>query len=1194
MKQSEYLSQAHKILEAAATTSLSPEDRAQQAIQLAQWMLEEATATCGRKERKRMHELAQMMKDPHGKVFTTLFTDQCFRSRQSKRAADQLCYLLKRFGIPQFLSPVKRLGMRAFQTFSPYIPQFTMPVAQQMVRKEMRHVIVPGEPIPLEQYLCKRKKQKIHVNFNHLGEAILGEEEAEKRTQLYIDALANDSINYVSVKVSSICSQINLLAYEETLERVKERLRRLYRTAQEYPQKNAAGQEVPKFINLDMEEYRDLNLTVDVFQQLLDEEEFHQLPAGIVLQAYLPDSFLIQQSLTEWALKRTEAGRSFIKIRLVKGANLAMEQVDAALHSWPQAPYPSKVEVDANYKRMLIYGCRMEHARAVHLGIGSHNLFDISYALLLRKENGVEAEVDFEMLEGMADHLRRVVQRLADSILLYSPVALEQEFQTAVAYLMRRLDENTAPQNFLRHSFGLSPGSEEWKKEEKRFRDACALIDNVSQGARRSQDRTLIPSEKDNHLPFENEPDTDFSLPKNQEWARHLIQQWRGRGYSCLPLSIGNQQLVTEETRANVDPSHPQEDFYRISLASSEQINQALEIAEKARDSWRCVHKEEKAEILLRVADNLRKNRSSFVGVMLVDGGKTLAEADVELSEAIDFAEYYARSMLQWSAFEPLRWKPKGTVLVTPPWNFPCAIPLGGVLAALVTGNTVIFKPAVETALVAWYLATSVWEAGVPKEALQFVTCKHEQGSQMIQDPRISAVILTGGTETAEHFLNLRPSLHLMAETGGKNALIVTSMADRDLAIKDCIQSAFGHSGQKCSAASLLILEKEIYDDAHFLEQLKDAAASLKVGSAWDPATMVNPLIRPPKNNLKKGLTELEEGEHWLLQPQQDPTNPHLWSPGIKVGVKSGAFTHLNELFGPVLSVMRAENLDHAIDLANAVPYGLTAGLHSLDEREHAHWLQKMEAGNYYINRGITGAIVQRQPFGGCKRSSFGHGSKAGGPNYLLELMVAEEEGSAFKEGASFTTELRAVGKCLPKDQKHEWEQDAANYTFWWLRHFRKKHDPSRLQGQDNFFSYRPYASYTLRLQEGDSTIDICRVIAAAYICGTPLELSGTEEQLDPFKYIELISRVWEDEEKFLQRIENKKIQYLRLLKAPLEVLRQALVKGEQRVFDRPISRLGRLELLNYTREISVSVNYHRYGNLGEREAEPRRELPLS
>ncbi len=293
-----------------------------------------------------------------------------------------------------------------------------------------------------------------------------------------------------------------------------------------------------------MEEYRDLDLTVTAFREVLDEDEFLPLPAGVVLQAYLPDSHRAQRALVAWATERCGRGGAPIKLRVVKGANLAMERIEADLHGWPQTPYLTKREVDANWKRMVEYGCRPDHARAVHLGIASHNLFDVAYGLLLREEAGVEDWVEFEMLEGMANHQARAVQERAGGLLLYAPVVRAEDFHSAIAYLVRRLDENTAEDNFLRHVFGLEPGSPQWERERDRFLGAFEIMDSVSDRPRRTQDRRgrgprRGPTARDPSEPFVNEPDTDWSLPANRAWIDDVIARWRERTPEAVPLQIG-------------------------------------------------------------------------------------------------------------------------------------------------------------------------------------------------------------------------------------------------------------------------------------------------------------------------------------------------------------------------------------------------------------------------------------------------------------------------------------------------------------------------------------------------------------------------------------------------------------------------------------------------------------------------------
>ncbi|HXL45783.1 MAG TPA: proline dehydrogenase family protein, partial [Candidatus Binatia bacterium] len=671
---------------------------------------------------------------------------------------------------------------------------------------------------------------------------------------------------------------------------------------------------------------------------------------------------------------------------------LAMERIEAAQHGWSQAPYETKAEVDANYKRMLEYGCRPEHAEAVHLGVASHNLFDIAYGLVLRDVLHVEPWVEFEMLEGMANHQARAVQGRAGGLLLYAPVVRAEDFHSAIAYLVRRLDENTAPENFLRHVFDLEPGSAEWAAERDRFLAALEIMAELSDAPRRLQDRKVEADAPPVQRPFEtkfvNDPDTDWTLTANRAWIEDVVPRWRERSPEAIPLQVGGEFRGGAREGQGRDPSRPGRLAYRFALANPDDVDRALTVARAAQPAWATLRTAERDARLEACAAKLGRRRGDLIGAMILDGAKTVTEADAEVSEAVDFARYYARTLRETAGeLDDCRMEPLGVVVVTPPWNFPLSIPAGGVLAALAAGNAVVLKPAPEAVLVGWWLANCLWDAGIPREVLQFLPCPDDEiGRGLVTDARVAGVILTGSVETARLFLGWRPDLTLFAETSGKNAIIVTSLADRDQAIRDLVRSAFGHNGEKCSAASLAICEAEVYDDPDFRRQLRDAAASLAVGSAWESTSRITPLTQPPGAALQRALTVLDEDEEWLLEPRPATDNAQLWSPGIKLGVRPGSFFHRTECFGPVLGLMRAADLDQAIALANAQPFGLTSGIQTLDDREIARWLDRIEAGNLYVNRPITGAIVGRQPFGGWKASSVGPGAKAGGPNYVLQL----------------------------------------------------------------------------------------------------------------------------------------------------------------------------------------------------------------
>lgn len=1136
---------------------------AQDAVERAAELLKKALAEQTGSERQYGAKLAGMMQDADGKKLTMLMPDQAFRSHNAARIADQVRHLTERYGIPEYFQLWEQAALGAGNVASRFLPDVVVPFIVMKLRQETRNVILPGEEGPFRNYLEKRRSGGTRLNINYLGEAILGEGEAQKRFDAYMDLLARPDVEYISVKISSIFSQINLVAFDETVEQIKDRLRRLYRQAMTHEYRHPGGRVTPKFINLDMEEYRDLHLTVNAFKQVLDEAEFATFRAGIVLQGYLPDSYNVQRDLTEWAQARVARGGAPIKLRIVKGANLAMERVEAALHDWEQAPYTSKHQVDANYKRMVTYGSTPERAQAVNLGIASHNLFDIAYAMLLREKFGLEAYVEFEMLEGMANHQARVVQREADGLLLYAPVVKREDFHSAIAYLVRRLDENTAEENFLHDSFDLKPGSPAWNKQRDLFLAAFADMDVVSDQPNRQQNRATEQIRFDAAESFDNVADTDFSLRQNQEWVRELVAEWSQRTFETIPLQIAGQFVESDRLADGYDPAQPGQVAYEYNLASAEQIETALQTAVDAQAGWRSKSVAERKALLVRVAEVLAERRGDFMGAMMRDGGKTVAQADPEVSEAIDFANYYARSFdLQAVELNDLDYEPLGTILITPPWNFPMAIPVGGVLAALMAGNTVLFKPAPEATLVGWYMVNALWDAGIPKTALQFVpTSDDEVGKGLVTDARVNAVILTGAYETARMFLDWKPNLRLFAETSGKNSMIVTALADRDQAVKDLVYSAFGHAGQKCSASSLAILEAEVYDDPAFRRQLKDAAQSKAVGSAHELSTLVAPVIREPDEKLRRALTQLEPGESWLLEPQQVGDNPNMWTPGIKLGVKPESFFHKTECFGPVLGLMRATDLNHAIELANAVDYALTSGLQSLDDREIAIWREKIHAGNAYINRSTTGAIVQRQPFGGWKQSAFGY-AKAGGPNYTLSL-------GTWRDAAAANTDA------LP------------SYQAAWDTHFSKEHDPSQILGESNVFRYRPIQRMILRVTPESASEDIERIVMASGICGVGLHISQSEAglvQMDTNKWVHVTTSV-DDEAQLIAHLQDPRYRYwqrLRVLDAPSATVRRAANEAHVYIVDAPVVSNGRIELRHYLMEQSVTQTTHRYGNILE------------
>jgi RHH-type proline utilization regulon transcriptional repressor/proline dehydrogenase/delta 1-pyrroline-5-carboxylate dehydrogenase len=471
-----------------------------------------------------------------------------------------------------------------------------------------------------------------------------------------------------------------------------------------------------------------------------------------------------------------------------------------------------------------------------------------------------------------------------------------------------------------------------------------------------------------------------------------------------------------------------------------------------------------------------------------------------------------------------------------------------------------------------------------------------------VNHPKVSSVILTGGTATALKMLDDNPRLDLYAETGGKDATIVTAVSDREQAIKHVLHSAFSHGGQKCSATSLLLLQDEVYDDPEFRRALCEAAQSLKVGSAWELETKMGPLIRPPSGDLKTALTTLEPGEEWALMPQPVQGNPNLWTPGIKYGVRPGGYTHLTEFFGPVLAVMRFTRLSEAVELVNQTGYGLTSGLESLDEREWDYWKENIHAGNLYINRVTTGAVVLRQPFGGHGKSSFGPGMKAGGPNYVAQFMDFVDAPAPKDQGLPEARTLANFCEGLRAKKHSDAERviaAVAGYDRNRREEFSRAHDHFELVGQDNFRRYLPLSNVCIRLHPADTDFEIFARVCAAHAAGCGVTVSIPPGLQSPaVALLEELTESWAGDIEFIEETDEalaqaiserraERIRYATPERVPLPVLKAGGVAG-RRVVSAPVSVEGRLEMLWYLREQSISIDYHRYGNLGARAAENR------
>ncbi|MFI2754595.1 proline dehydrogenase family protein [Cellulomonas sp. P22] len=1091
----------------------STTDLVDDALALAdRWVAATAAGQTSR-ERRTTGRLAALVSDPAGLELAVRFVDRVARPDDLHVAARELADLTRfTSAAGGFLGPVDRVLLEVGARLAPVLPRVVVPAARERLRQIVGHLVADAGR-GLGPHIARARADGFRLNLNLLGEAVLGEHEADARLARVRALVERPDVDYVSIKVSAVASQLSTWDTAGSRDRVVARLRPLYLAAAQHG----------TFLNLDMEEYRDLALTVQVFERLVTDPELVDVEAGIVLQAYLPDAIGAFDELTAIAARRRAAGGARIKVRLVKGANLAMEQVEAELHGWPQAPYRSKAEVDANYVRLLDHALRPERTADVRIGAASHNLFHVALAHLLSEARGVAEALDIEMLQGMAPAQARAVRDVVGEVLLYTPVVARSDFDVAISYLVRRLEENAAPQNYLHALF--APGGGEHGLGAQRAAFLASVQDALAPTTPPQRTPRPAPVETASGTPFVNAPDTDPAVAASRDWAADLLVR---------------EVAVPDGVR----------------VGTTSDVDTAVQRAVGAASGWASTTPADRARLLRRAALHLEEARGDLVATMVAEAGKTVAEADPEVSEAVDFARYYAdrAEELADGVVPGARFRPEGLTVVTPPWNFPVAIPVGSVLAALAAGSPVLVKPAPQTPRCVQVAVGAVHRAmdelDVPRDVLQVLLAPEgEVGRHLVTHPAVSRVLLTGSIETAQLFATWREDLDVMAETSGKNALVVTPSADVDLAVADVVRSAFGHAGQKCSAASLLILVGSAGRSARLHRQLVDAVTSLRVGPATDLATAMGPLTEPAQGKLLDALTTLDAGERWVVQPRQLDDSGLLWSPGVKVGVQPGSAFHLTEVFGPVLGVMRTETLEEAIELQNAVAFGLTGGLHSLDEREIDLWLERVEVGNAYINRHITGAVVQRQPFGGWKASVVGPGAKAGGPHYVAQLGTWADAPEVPADDAGwFAWALADDARC-------------------WAHELGLEHDPSGLRPESNVLRHRPVPHLTVRVGPDAREVEVERVLAAARLVGVPVTVSRAATEPDEF---------------FAGRVRDGAVDgRIRVVGTAVGLRAAARTRtGHVTVLDGPVLAAGRRELLTVLREQAVSRTRHRFGHV--------------
>ena len=827
-----------------------------------------------------------------------------------------------------------------------------------------------------------------------LGEATVSEAEANSYFERYDEILetlceettswperpALEDANFgdvprvnLSVKISSLYSQLDPIDPQGSVEAVKRRLRPLFRKARE---RNA-------FINLDVEQYRYKDLTYRVFKSILDEDEFSDFPhAGIVCQAYLRDSRDDLESLARWAKDRGTP----VTVRLVKGAYWDYETIHAEQQGWPIPVYTEKWETDRNFEACTEF--LVDNHAYLRPAIASHNVRSIAHAMVYASEAGLDKSgIEFQMLYGMAEPMKAAVRQLGYRLRDYVPIG---EMIPGMAYLVRRLLENTSNESWLRQSFAEGESLERLLQAPEPPPGASETSAEPRHGAITDHG-------------FKNEPVRDFSHAEARQSFAEAVDGVEAQLGGAYDVYIGGESVAVDDELVSHNPARPDQIVGRVGCAGVEEAKAAVEAADEASSRWAATSPDDRAQLLFDVADKMRERRDELSAWMVWEVGKNWREADADVCEAIDFCDYYAREMKRIGSpkrlgrlpgeLNHLAYRPRGVAAVIAPWNFPLAILTGMTMAAAVTGNTVVVKPAEQSPVIAAKLVEICREVGFPDGVINFVPGVGEVvGRAIVESSDVDLVAFTGskavGLEILEQAGRTPAGQHhvkqVVCEMGGKNAIVVDADADLDEAVQGVVHSAYGFQGQKCSACSRAIVHESCYDE--FVERLVEATKSLVIGSPTDPGIKVGPVIDDEAKQKIESYIEVGKQEGSLLVQREVRDEGYFVGPTVFEDIDVDDRLAQEEIFGPVLSVMKAESFEEGIEMANATRFALTGGVYSRSPENLEYTRNNFDVGNLYINRGITGALVYRNPFGGYKLS--GVGSKAGGPDYLKQFMV--------------------------------------------------------------------------------------------------------------------------------------------------------------------------------------------------------------
>ncbi|GAB3039926.1 bifunctional proline dehydrogenase/L-glutamate gamma-semialdehyde dehydrogenase [Parafrigoribacterium mesophilum] len=1116
--------------------------------------------------------LAQLIDDPDGPQFALDFIDRVIRPDDLHVAGKGLEVVAQH--IPAMLPWYMRWALAVGGGFSAVIPWPIVPIARLVMRRMVGHLLVeitgPDDP-HLTTRLAALRASGSRFSLAMLGERVHGDGAADARLQDIRELLARDDVESVSISLSDVAGQLWPWAFHESVDRVVARLAPLYEAAAASPGR--------KFITLDMGMFREFDLTVAVFERLLERPTLRGLEAGIALQAYLPGSLATLNELTQWAAARRAEGGAGIRVRLVKGAYLPMERVDAAVHGWPVPAYVSKAQTDANFIRMLNFALTPERTDAVRISVAGHNLFDIAYAWLLAEHRAVQRRIEVEMMLGMGI-ARDAVSAELGVVVVTVPVVSTGRLDCAVDYLVRRLDDSVGAGHFLANAGGLADRSA-FAAEARRFLAAVAEADAAepTKNAEATNDAELTnETELANDAELGNDaetqpdafafgsalarrtPPTNPAVAANRRWARGILDRTRA--------SRLGQSAITD-----------------AQVADAEELHRRVAAAVSFGEDWARRRSTTRAQVLSSIGEELELRRAELIETMVGEVGLTFADADTEVSQAIDSARWSAALAPELDTVDNARFVPSRLSLVASLERSPLAAPAESVFAALAAGSPVILMPARHARRSAAVFVDALVSAGLPGGLVTPVDLDRgefgdsELARLLVSHPRVDHVVVTGRQQSARMFRSWRGSGHLAADTAGTNSIVVTPSADQDQAVADVVASAFTSAGQGRSSASVVILVGSLAQSQSFRRHLIDAVSSLAVGYPQDPSVDLGPLFQPAVGEVARVLTTLGEGEEWLVEPHRLDDSGRLWSPGVRDQVAPDSHFHLAQHRAPVLGIMVAADLEEAIELQRAMPFARTAGLHSLNTDEVDLWLRTSSSAELAVNRSASSVT----------RSLTSH-TDALAVRGRWEPQFPEPRGSVIVKGVSegIAELIAAAGPGMDYLGFDRVRAAARSDQMAWDDRFSRAHELGRSPFERLVVRFRP-VPVAIRVSENAPTWELARVLAAAMRAGSPVAISSATPITaalvrflnDETTAITVSEVVIETDSRWRARLLSGETgaQRIRLLGEDQSALAALLGSGfSAAIYAEPVTAAGRIELLTFLREQSVTITAHRFG----------------